>query len=534
MNASALPPPLFSPTHAWVEPLGWTLVHFLWQGVLIAKVFAAARALGGRSLSSHVRYSMACVALAVVVLAPVVTFILIASGSAMIPANPAAWAARPFVSSQAALAEWRIVVPSFSRQVFPWLVNAWMCGALVFSVRLIGGWAAASRMRSARSARPAAPEWQLRLVRLMERMRVSRPVQLLVSSLAQTPVVIGHLSPAILVPLSALSGLPVEQVEALLMHELAHIRRADYLVNLLQSVAEALLFYHPSVWWLSNEIRVERELCCDDIAVAMSGDALIYARALAAVESARPVRVQAAMAASGGSLARRISRLLDPTRTAGQTHGGSGAAVALSVLLVLGVGAAAMNRSTVHAKLLPAASAVVPRNEPAPRESLTLRLSEKLNSKKSAPQRVIEEPRGSEAESEARVPVRYTSEGGSNEEEPRYRVATSIWPGLPGEPVLDGIEFRGITEEFARDLRDRLPVREGRRIAGWMRERLGDMIREYGRQLEFGFAADSQGGVVLRIHPPGFANTEPLQLEPRPQSEHTGAFIDERLNPRRK
>ena len=287
------------------------------------------------------------------------------------------------------------------------------------------------------------------------------------------------------------------------------------------------------MWWLSNEIRAERELCCDDIAVAMSGDALIYARALAAVESARPVHVQAAMAASGGSLARRISRLLDPTRTAGQTHGGSGAAVALSVLLVLGVGAAAMDRSTVHAKLLPAASAVVPRNEPAPRESLTLRPSEKLNPKKSAPQRVIEEPRGSQAESEARVPVRYQSEGGSNEEE-RYGVATSIWPGLPGEPVLDGIEFRGMTEEFARDLRDRLPVLEGRRVARWMRERLTDMIREYGRQLEFGFAADSQGGVVLRIHPPGFANTEPLQLERRPQSEHTGAFMDERLNPRHK
>ena len=242
MNASALPPPFFSPTHAWVEPLGWTLVHFLWQGVLIAKVFAAARALGARSLSSHERYSMACVALVVVVLAPVVTFILIASGGAMVPANPAAWAARPFVSyPQAALAEWRIVVPSFSRQVFPWLVNAWMCGALVFSVRVMGGWASASRMRSARSARPAAPEWQSRLARLMERMRVSRPVQLLVSSVAQTPVVIGYLSPAILIPLSALSGLPVEQVEALLMHELAHIRRADYLVNLLQSVASATL-----------------------------------------------------------------------------------------------------------------------------------------------------------------------------------------------------------------------------------------------------------------------------------------------------
>jgi len=106
-------------------------------------------------------------------------------------------------------------------------------------------------------------------------------VRLLISALVQVPTVIGWLRPVVLVPVGALSGLPAEYLEALLLHELAHVRRHDYLVNILQSVAEALLFYHPAVWWVSGHIRAERELCCDDVAVAVSGDALTYARALA-------------------------------------------------------------------------------------------------------------------------------------------------------------------------------------------------------------------------------------------------------------
>jgi beta-lactamase regulating signal transducer with metallopeptidase domain len=86
-------------------------------------------------------------------------------------------------------------------------------------------------------------------------------VQLLVSPLVEVPTVVGWLRPVILAPVGALTGLSPDHVEALLAHELAHIRRCDYLVNMLQSVAEALLFYHPAVWWISGEIRAERELC---------------------------------------------------------------------------------------------------------------------------------------------------------------------------------------------------------------------------------------------------------------------------------
>ena len=126
--------------------------------------------------------------------------------------------------------------------------------------------------------RRAPPEWQEALTKLGAQIPLSRPMPLLVSALVQVPTVVGWLRPVVLVPVGALGGLPAEYLEALLMHELAHIRH-DYLVNMLQSVAEALLFYHPAVWWVSGQIRAERELCCGDVAVSVSGNALTYARA---------------------------------------------------------------------------------------------------------------------------------------------------------------------------------------------------------------------------------------------------------------
>ena len=215
--------------------------------------------------------------------------------------------------------------------LLPWVVVLWLFGAMAFWLRLLGGWICAVRLGS-RMVRPAPTEWQQALDRLKTRIRVSRPVRLLVSSLVQAPAVVGWLRPIVLVPVGALAGLPAAQIEALLVHELAHIRRHDYLVNVLQSVAEALLFYHPAVWWVSGHIRTEREQCCDDVAVSVSGDALTYVRALAELESSRPTHFRAAMAATGGSLAQRIARLLGQTRPASPTLSGPGI-IAAAVLL---------------------------------------------------------------------------------------------------------------------------------------------------------------------------------------------------------
>jgi len=187
-------------------------------------------------------------------------------------------------------------------------------------------------MRSTR-VRPAPTEWQHTLDELSQRIRVSRPVKLLISALVQVPTVVGWLRPVVLLPIGALAGLPTDQIEALLAHELAHIRRHDYLINILQSIAEALLFYHPAVWWISKHIRHERELCCDDIAVAVSGDPLNYARALADLESHRPAHLNPALAANGGSLRDRIARLLGQSSPSSRAIPGAGL-IAAAVFIV--------------------------------------------------------------------------------------------------------------------------------------------------------------------------------------------------------
>ncbi len=213
----------------------------------------------------------------------------------------------------------------------PWLVIAWLLGASFSALRLAGGFVLAQRLK--REPAPLVSDgWQETLARLMQRLRVSRPVRLCASALVEVPTVIGWLRPVVLLPACALTNLSAAQLEALIAHELAHIRRHDYLINLLQSVIETLLFYHPAVWWLSRRVRVEREHCCDDLAVAATGDVLVYARALATLETlrSRPA-VSLAVAANGGSLMQRIQRLLRPQPAA---SGRAPMSIALALMLV--------------------------------------------------------------------------------------------------------------------------------------------------------------------------------------------------------
>lgn len=321
----------------WAERLGWTLIHFIWQGASIGLVFALARGLAGPRLSANGRYLLACLALAAMVAAPLATFGVMASlelgGSARLTS---AAPSEGGVFAGVASAAW--TQPGIWQRVMPWLVLAWLGGVVVFTVRLIGGWFRTASLRSVES-RPAPSNWQQTLDRLIARMGIAQSVRLMVTSLVEVPAVMGWLRPVILMPVGALTGLSPQYVEALLAHELAHVWRRDYLVNLLQSVAEAVLFYHPAVWWLSAEIRNERELCCDDLAVAASGDVLTYARALAELESFRPAHLQVAIAANSGGLLNRIGRLLGQPQPATHTLPGPAAAWALSILLLAGVGA---------------------------------------------------------------------------------------------------------------------------------------------------------------------------------------------------
>jgi beta-lactamase regulating signal transducer with metallopeptidase domain len=329
--------------------LGWTLVHSLWLGAAVAALLWVTLALLRRRLP-QTRYLAACVAMILMVVAPLVTFPWVSApaqapvavergGPAAatlpdVPASPRLPAASGPASTPPVSAADQghegfgaaVVRASHTLEpALPWMTLAWLCGVLALSLWRLAGWVGVQRLRR-RAAPPSDPAPAERLKSLARTLRVSRPVRLMESALVRVPVVIGWLRPVILLP-------------AGLAHELAHIRRLDYLVNLLQMAAETALFYHPAVWWVSRRIRTERENCCDDMAVAVLGNPVGYVEALAAVAdldpppSREPASQAAAVALgkSGHDLVGRVRRLLglpDPARS-------PSAASATAILLVV-------------------------------------------------------------------------------------------------------------------------------------------------------------------------------------------------------
>jgi len=327
---------------AWVERLGLTLLHFVWQGAIIVAIYAVVRKWGARTSGPGGRYFLACTALIVMAITPIVTWMLLP-----VQNSAAVTFSAPLSAPRAeSVPTIPFLLPSYVYAAPPghflsWVVVFWAIGATAFSSRLLSGWILAQRFRH-RLVRAASLEWQRRLDQLKARISVTRPVRLLVSGLIDAPGSIGWIRPIVLVPAGALAGLPCAQMEALLLHELAHIRRHDYLVHILQSVVETALFYHPGVWWVSGHMRSDRELCCDDIAVSVTGDPVDYARALAEFDSARFIQ-PAVVGANSGSVANRIARLLGQSSTAG--HGTFGAAT-VQALTLLAIGAWAVFAQT--------------------------------------------------------------------------------------------------------------------------------------------------------------------------------------------
>ncbi len=285
--------------------LAWALLHSLWQGAAVA--LALALTLRG-TRNSRIRYAASCLAMVLLLAGLVVTFTHLA------PEPPSANNVTGVGRPPAPASDLRHGSPGASPRVtietdyVTWIPLVWMTGVFAFYLRGLASWMSARRLR--RTGVCCAPEaWRIRMDRLRDRLLLSTPVTLLESSLAEVPVVVGYLRPVILMPVGLLTGLPASQVEAILLHELAHIGRYDYLVNLLQVLVEGLLFYHPAVWWISGVMRTEREYCCDDVVVAVTGGAHEYATALEFLERRR-TNAGMALAATDGSLLTRIQRLL--------------------------------------------------------------------------------------------------------------------------------------------------------------------------------------------------------------------------------
>ncbi len=187
----------------------------------------------------------------------------------------------------------------------PYAVLLWVAGVLLLSLWHLGGWVAVQRLRIIDS-RKTPPQVESLLATLTKRLGIRRTIAILESPHIETPILLGLWKPLILLPPALLLGLAPGQLEALLAHELAHVRRYDYLALLLQRTAETLLFYHPCVWWLSRRLRLEQEQCCDDIALAIVGDRRQYAGALAAVEEIRSAATARMALAANGSAAHEL------------------------------------------------------------------------------------------------------------------------------------------------------------------------------------------------------------------------------------
>ena len=285
-----------------IETLGSALLHFLWQGTALALLLYVGISL---TRNPRMRYGLAVCALALMALCPLATVAFLQKAPVASAVADSAPASIVLTNVSVAL---ETAPPATPLDWLTCLVWIWSSGVVIFGLRALGGWIVLQRLR--RTAQETISPLLLEGCRRLEkRIGIARLVRYAHSEIVDAPAVVGWLRPVVLIPLSAMSSLSVEQLEAIVAHELAHIRRYDALVNLFQIAVETVLFYHPAVWWVNRVIRVERENCCDDIAVEVCGNASEYARALTML-SGRAPRPVWAMAANGGVLKSRVSRLL--------------------------------------------------------------------------------------------------------------------------------------------------------------------------------------------------------------------------------
>jgi beta-lactamase regulating signal transducer with metallopeptidase domain len=304
-----------------VQSIGWALIHFVWQGTVVGIATAMTlRALAGARPAT--RYAVACLSMVLMLMVPIVSML-----TGRVP-DTAPW-------TPAAAGPIDVATSRPLDRLLPSAVIAWLAGVLLLSVRLVVACALVERLK--RATRSVDATIAARVQSLAHRFGIARPVRVFESTLVRVPTVVGYMRPVILLPASVITGLAPAYLDAVLAHELAHVRRHDYLVNALQSLVETLLFYHPAVWWCSRQIRIEREHCCDDMVVEAGGNRLAYATALAQLEELRGVELMLSLNATGGRLIDRIRRVLadSPMRERRSTTWAIAAALAVVTALVV-------------------------------------------------------------------------------------------------------------------------------------------------------------------------------------------------------
>jgi bla regulator protein blaR1 len=357
-----------------IRLMGMALLHFLWQGVAIAAAAFTGMTLVRRATG---KYVVAVAMLALMMASPVITFLVLAHRHDVAVTTPSATglssAEQPeFAAISSGPAHFFHLgaadADRGSSIYLLWFVEGWFVGVVLLSLRPAAGFLLIERMRI-KKGMPVTGALRTRCVELQRRLGIGRIVQYCESLQLQAPAVVGWFRPVVLLPMSALTGLSAQQLESVIAHELAHVKRLDAFVNLYQIAAETLLFYHPAVWWLSKRIRVERENCCDDVAISVCGNAVEYARALATMAEWQNGPAMA-MAANRSPLTERVARLLGVAKLNGglRTAGIAGSVLCLCASVLAGnavLGAAPANKVTADQRSVPVVQRVSPEDQAA-------------------------------------------------------------------------------------------------------------------------------------------------------------------------
>ncbi|HSP13460.1 MAG TPA: M56 family metallopeptidase [Thermoanaerobaculia bacterium] len=454
------------------QAIGLALLHALWQGAVIAGLAAAVLGLLSRR-SGSVRYAVACAGLGLVFVVAIGTAARSYTLRDAVSPLPRTALAAPLpddtvvIAAHDAPASWnerRVAALDLARVHAPQILLLWLAGVLILSMRLAVSWSRA-RSLTIDGAASSDATWQRIASRLARQLGLRNAVQVLVSSRIDVPSVVGWITPVVLLPVSSFSGLTPEQLEMVLAHELAHVRRHDFVINAMQSVIETLLFYNPAVWWLSRQIRVERENCCDDLAVAVCGDPLAYARALAQLEELRAPAL--AIAANGGSVIERVRRLVTSRSERTIISSGWTAAVAMTTFVLLLVAAttptfAARQPKPAVAPPAPSATPAVPatpKPAPAPRARASATRVEVQAPRAAVEQAVAEGVEGAMADVEPFVvDVDVTPEPDDPEDE------SSTPPGKMSIDDLIALRIQGVTPEYIEQMRSVFPESTVRQV----------------------------------------------------------------------
>jgi TonB family protein len=297
--------------------LSLTLLHFMWQGLLVAAVLKSALLIFNNN-KPQLRYALSSLAMFVNLLLPIITFSIIyltestttntlASSLALSDLIEELNQPNPFFSYK----EFISLLPS----LLPYIAILWLTSIAILASQLLLEIYNVNNLPHQNTILPSK-KLQIRFNELTQKINLTIKPKLLISLKVDVPMAIGWLKPVVLLPVSMVSGLNTAQLDMLILHELAHIRRHDYLVNFFQTLVEILLFFHPAVHWVSKQMRNEREYCSDDVAVQHCGDAVAYAHTLADTASLctkahHHTIPDMAMAASGGDLKQRVFRLVD-------------------------------------------------------------------------------------------------------------------------------------------------------------------------------------------------------------------------------